>query len=254
MPDSPHPSIRWAFSLRTGGVSRGVWAGTPSRADGLNLGSNCGDDPGHVAQNRQRIADFIGQPVSWLAQVHGRQVFDLDVQEHPLRSVQAAAEADAQVCSRPGIALAVLVADCLPVLLADRQGRVIGAAHAGWRGLAGGVLEATVQRMCSHADVDDLVAWLGPCIGPAAFEVGDDVLDAFLASDAGARTAFRPGAEPGKWWADLPLLARRRLSASGVGRIIDSHACTCSDPTRFYSYRRDHGACGRMAGLIWFAG
>jgi len=140
------------------------------------------------------------------------------------------------------------VADCLPVLLADTQGRVIGAAHAGWRGLAGGVLEATVQAMREKVPDADLVAWLGPCIGPTAFEVGDDVRDAFLT--AGSGTAFQPGRAPGKWLANLPLLARLRLQALGVTTIHTAGHCTYSEPERFWSYRRST-PCGRMAGLIW---
>lgn len=276
MPAPPSPRIRWAFTQRTGGVSQGHCAafepmpagslpvsrpGTnegqetfhwkdapdvaaPARDGGLNLGLNCGDDPAHVAINRQRVAELTGQPVSWLTQVHGNEVVS-----RPASGASTCA--DAQISTEPGLALAVLVADCLPVLLADRQGRVIGAAHAGWRGLAGGVLENTVGRMCEHAAPADLVAWLGPCIGPAAFEVGDEVREAFLQHDPVAAAAFQSRLEPGKWLADLPRLARRRLTAAGVGQILDSQACTWSDPSRFWSYRRNP-RCGRMAGLIWF--
>ncbi|MDO5102717.1 MAG: peptidoglycan editing factor PgeF [Lautropia sp.] len=268
MPPSPHPRIHWAFTQRAGGVSGGHCAAvdhqpadkTAPPADtasnrsfdnetsgiesgGLNLGLNCDDDPAHVAINRQRVAQLIGQPVSWLTQVHGVEVLDSP-------DVLASPEADAQISTRPGLALAVLVADCLPVLLADRQGRVIGAAHAGWRGLAGGVLDNTVARMQAHAPAADLVAWLGPSIGPTAFEVGDEVRAAFLSRHPEAADAFTPREKPGKWLADLPGLARQRLLAAGVGEVLSAGACTWSDPARFWSYRRDP-RCGRMAGLIW---
>lgn len=283
MPPPPHPSIRWAFTQRQGGFSRGAWgagqsvpaappglAGSAPPAQpalppmagegGLNLGDHCGDDPQAVARNRQLVARMTGQPVSWLTQVHGRTVIELQAAD-----IEALArgcdpdgaagmprwQADAQISSQPGAALAVLVADCLPVLLADRQGRVIGAAHAGWRGLAAGVLEATVARMCRHAAAADLVAWLGPCIGPDAFEVGDEVRQAFIAGLPAADAAFRPAARPGKWLADLPALARQRLQAAGVGSILAAAACTHTDARHFWSYRRDP-CCGRMAGLVWF--
>ena len=179
-------------------------------------------------------------------------------------------EADAQITTRPGIALAVQVADCLPVLLADRQGRVIGAAHAGWRSLAGGILQATVQKMRQKVPDADIVAWLGPCIGPAVFEVGDEVRAAFIAAAqdmatnqqrrppeqedaqhmARAESAFQPGRKPGKWLANLPELARQHLHALGITDIHTAGVCTFSDPARFWSYRRDQ-TCGRMAGLVW---
>jgi YfiH family protein len=143
--------------------------------------------------------------------------------------------------------LAIRVADCLPVLLVAADGSVIGAAHAGWRGLAGGVLENTVAAM--QCDAAGVVAWLGPCIGAAAYEVGDDVRDAFIARDADAASAFARG-RPGKWQADLEMLARRRLAQAGVVRVTSAHMCTASDPARFFSFRRDR-ATGRMAALIW---
>lgn len=273
MPAPPSPRIGWAFTQRLGGVSQGHCSAleavpqdsmpgmasppalrhpqgieadrTAGEGGGLNLGLNCDDDPAHVAINRQRVAELIGQPVSWLTQVHGVEVLGRP------SSLESAC-ADAQISTEPGLALAVLVADCLPVLLADRQGRVIGAAHAGWRGLAGGVLENTVARMSEQALPADLVAWLGPCIGPAAFEVGDEVREAFVQHDPEADAAFLPRDKPGKWLADLPRLARQRLAAAGVGQILSADACTWSDPARFWSYRRNP-RCGRMAGLIWFA-
>lgn len=269
---------------------------------GLNLGIHCGDDPAAAHENRRRVEAIIGQPISWLKQVHGIRVLDLD-EAHPdtdapqgtnlyvpsrepqthAQGTSASAdmspatdtlvpepEADAQITTRPGIALAVQVADCLPVLLADRQGRVIGAAHAGWRSLAGGILQATVQKMRQKVPDADIVAWLGPSIGPAFFEVGDEVRAAFIAAaqdmaphlqgrppeqedskyTACAESAFQPGRKPGKWLANLPELARQHLHALGITDIHTAGACTFSDPARFWSYRRDQ-TCGRMAGLVW---
>jgi YfiH family protein len=159
--------------------------------------------------------------------------------------------ADAAVTCIPGRVLAILTADCLPVLLADRSGRRVGAAHAGWRGLAAGVIEQTVAALRDlPGDDDALVAWLGPAIGPEAFEVGDEVLEAFVAHDAGARACFRPREVPGKWFADLYALARRRLAAVGVGEVGGGGFCTVTEPQRFYSHRRDRTS-GRMASLIW---
>lgn len=275
---------------------------TGSAPGGLNLGIHCGDDPAAAYENRRRVEAIIGQPISWLKQVHGIRVLDLDetpsdvgssrgVSRHvssqePQPHAQETSgrpdtpsamdaavcepEADAQITTRPGIALAVQVADCLPVLLADRQGRVIGAAHAGWRSLAGGILQATVQKMRQKVPDADIVAWLGPCIGPAVFEVGDEVRAAFIATaqdmatnqqgrppkqedaqrTARAESAFQPGRKPGKWLANLPELARQHLHALGITDIHTAGVCTFSDPARFWSYRRDQ-TCGRMAGLIW---
>ena len=302
-----HPDSVDAFSGRTGLHSLAVNrtrddAGTgvemgPATAGGLNLGIHCGDDPAAAQENRRRVAEAIGMPVSWLKQVHGIRVLDLDgagararlpatatpghhpespSADMPFDGTPAGAtgkvhglvsganihspepesepEADAQITTRPGIALAVQVADCLPVLLADTQGRVIGAAHAGWRGLAGGVLEATVQAMRDKVPDADIVAWLGPCIGPAAFEVGDEVRDAYITfphQDVNQpASAFQPGRAPGKWLADLPLLARLRLQALGITIIHTAGRCTYSEPEHFWSYRRST-PCGRMAGLVW---
>lgn len=298
MPAAPHPRVGWAFTCRRGGFSHGPWGGAQD-APGLNLGTHCGDDPGAVARNRTLLAQAIGQPIRWLNQVHGTRVFHAD-QAAPAASpptpppgtaaptatdpaapdthtLQAQAshlapEADAQITTQPGQALAVMVADCLPVLLADRQGRVVGATHAGWRGLAAGVIEATVaqmrQTLASHGQTagvaipppapaarstcpeDDLVAWLGPCIGPDAFEVGDEVRQAFLQHAPQAADAFTPGRAAGKWLANLPLLAQQRLTALGITGIHTVDACTFSQPARFYSYRRTP-TCGRMAALVW---
>jgi YfiH family protein len=244
------------FTLREGGVSSGPWSDGRG-GGGLNLGTNCGDDPQRVAENRRRVSEDIALPINWLSQVHGTRVLEV-AGPRPLRAAERAERAeraeapevaDAQVTTEPGIALAVLVADCLPVLLADRAGTVVGVAHAGWRGLAAGVLENTIGVMRSRRPGADLVAWLGPCIGPDAFEVGEDVLAAFANGDAGAAGHFAPTARPEKWLADLAALASRRLERAGVPDITTVGACTWSDAGRFWSYRRD-GTCGRMAGII----
>jgi YfiH family protein len=234
IPDWPAPAhVRACVTTRAGGVSQGPWAG-------LNLGLRTDDDPAAVAENRARLERCLPQPPRWLSQVHGSVVVDAD-------DLDGMPQADASVARRPGTVCAIMVADCLPVLLTDRAGRCIGAAHAGWRGLAGGVLANTIARM--PAAPADLLAWIGPGIGPAAFEVGADVLDAFCADEPGNRDAFRP-LRAGKWLCDLPALARAALRRAGVGDIRGGELCTWSDPQRFYSYRRDR-VTGRMAALLW---
>ncbi|MDO4637706.1 MAG: peptidoglycan editing factor PgeF [Lautropia sp.] len=254
MPPAPAPSVEWAFTLRTGGVSQSPWDGGGDKGDGLNLGLYCGDEASAVRCNRQRLAAAIGRPIVWLRQIHGTTVVDQDLcGENPAGEE---AEADAQLTTRRDVALGIQVADCLPVLLADQQGRVVGAAHAGWRSLAGGILQATVQAMRQKVPQAVLTAWLGPCIGPGAFEVGDEVRAAFLAALPQAEVqvahAFTAGAQPGKWLANLSQLARLHLEALGVTRIVGDAHCTWSDPQRFWSYRRDQ-RCGRMAALIWLS-
>lgn len=241
VPDWPVPAgIRAAFTLRAHGVS-----GTPFAS--FNIAAHVGDDPGAVAQNRTRLRERLGLPAEpvWLEQIHGHRVVDLDRQP----SLAALGPADAAVTRAPGRICAIQVADCTPVLFAAADGSVIGAAHAGWRGLAGGVLEATAQAMGTPPE--ELLAWLGPAIGPANFEVGEEVRAAFLAADAGASEAFVANAR-GRWQCDLYTLARRRLAALGVTSIHGGGWCTYADPGRFFSYRRD-GRCGRMAALIWRA-
>ncbi|MFC4159522.1 peptidoglycan editing factor PgeF [Chitinimonas lacunae] len=234
-PDWPlPPGVGALYSTRDGGVSL-----PPYRS--LNLGDHVGDDPAAVAANRSLLRRSLpGQPV-WLRQVHGLEVIDV------AQVAQEAPEADAAVAFAPGRVCAVLTADCLPVLFARDDGSAVGAAHAGWRGLAGGVLEATVEKLGGAAG---LSAWLGPAIGPEAFEVGAEVREAFLAHDAAAEMAFRPTGLPGKWWADLYRLARLRLAALGVERVYGGGACTVSEAERYFSYRRD-GRTGRMACLVW---
>jgi YfiH family protein len=231
------------YTTRRGGVSSGAW-GDLRGEGGLNLGANCGDDLAHVRTNRARLAGHVGMPVRWLHQVHGADVVEaVGVSPDGVR-------ADAQLTCEKDLALGILVADCLPVLLADRAGRIVGAAHAGWRGLAAGVLENTVAGMRARRPRADLVAWLGPCIGPDAFEVGPEVREAFVADDAQAAAHFRPGPLPAKWFADLAALARRRLARAGVDTVAGSGRCTATDGEAFWSFRRD-GACGRMAALVW---
>ena len=226
------------MSTRTGGVSAGPWAG-------LNLGGAVGDADAAVVENRRRFEAALGVPAVYLRQVHGTTVVRLRA------GTQAPAQsADAAITTDAGIACAVQVADCLPVLFAAPGGRGIGAAHAGWRGLAGGVLEATVAALCEAAACapSELLAWLGPCIGPRQFEVGSDVLEAF---GAGAR--FVPRQRPDgamRWLADLPGLARDRLHAAGLTHLGGGAWCTVEDPSRFFSFRRD-GITGRMAAAVW---
>jgi YfiH family protein len=231
------PNVHAAFSLRLGGVSEAPF-------DSLNVGAHVGDDLAHVSENRHRIEAALALPASprWLTQVHGTNVLDVDP------DVEAAPEgADAVVLRHPGAVAVIQVADCLPVLLAAADGRAVAAAHAGWRGLAAGILEATVERLAEPAG--SLMAWLGPAIGPAHFEVGDDVRAAFTQQDPGAAEAFAPNAR-GRWQCDLVQLAHRRLRALGVRQVYGGRWCTFADPTRFFSYRRE-GRCGRMGAFVW---
>jgi polyphenol oxidase len=234
VPDWPAPSnVRALITTRAGGTSRGPYAS-------LNLGLRCGDEEAAVRENRARLQRVLPQAPKWLAQVHGTTVVEADVLDH----VPAA---DASVARVPGTVCAVMIADCLPVLLCDGSGAAVAVAHAGWRGLAAGVIENTIAAM--GVAPDKLVAYLGPGIGPRAFEVGTDVHNAFVARDAAAADAFLP-ARPGKWLADLFSLARRALARAGVNRVHGGGLCTYTDTARFFSYRRDR-TTGRMAALIW---
>jgi YfiH family protein len=241
--DAP-PQVGALSTTRLGGVSAGPYEDGHG-GGGLNLGAHVGDDSAHVEQNRRLLQALTPARPAWLSQVHGTEVVDAA----ELLQAGAAPQADASIAVGSGVACAILTADCLPVLLCDAAGAVVGAAHAGWRGLAGGVLEHTVARMRA-AGAGELLAWLGPAIGPARFEVGEDVLQAFAAREPRARAAFQPiPARPGKYLADIYALARMRLEAAGVERIHGGGLCTVGD-RRFYSYRRD-GVTGRMASLIW---
>jgi hypothetical protein len=233
-------------TTRRGGVSTGPY-GDGGGGGGLNLGRHVGDDPDAVEANRARLRARLPGPPAWVGQVHGADVVDASTVQPggPVRT------GDASIATVPGVVCAILTADCLPVLFADLGGKVAGAAHAGWRGLAGGVLGQTVAAMRA-AGAGEITAWLGPAIGPGAFEVGPDVLAAFEAALPGqVADAFRayPG-RPGKYLADIYLLARRMLARDGITRVHGGGRCTATESDWFYSYRRD-GVSGRLASLIW---
>lgn len=206
----------------------------------MNLGTRCGDRPVLVAENRRRLrADLPGEP-AWLTQVHGERVVAFE------EVMGLETEADGIVSGRPGQICAVLTADCLPVLFCDRSGNRVAAAHAGWRGLAAGILQATVDKL--GVDPGDVLAWLGPGIGPSVYEVGAEVREAFIGANREARYAF--AGRGGRWLADLYLLARQTLARAGVGQIHGGGFCTYTEKDRFFSHRRD-GQTGRMATVIW---
>ena len=227
------PGVVAGMTLREGGVSEGSF-------ESLNLGAHVGDDPDAVRENRARFINACELPAepAWLTQVHG----DL-----ALVDPAPGAEADASVTRAAGRPCAVLVADCLPVILASVDGSTVAAAHAGWRGLAAGIIENTVSAMdCASGR---LVAWLGPAISRQAFEVGEEVRDAFTRHDAGASACFLRN-DRGRWMADLYGLARRRLAVAGVANVHGGRRCTFGEPDAFFSYRRD-GQCGRMAAFVF---
>ena len=295
IPNWPAPAnVHAVCTTRAGGLSHAPF-------DSMNLGDHVGDNARYVAQNRALLRDAIRAAPVFLTQVHGTHVVQLGQQG---QQDEHGTEADACITGQPGVACTIMVADCLPVLFANRQGTVVGAAHAGWRGLAGepakpgraakaesGVLETIyqsfrvvalvhservatnlivnqrpatspgkqqIQALAPHASAaHDTLVWLGPCIGPEKFEVGGEVRDAFVAQDAAARTMFKP-CGPGKWLADLAGLARLRLRAMGIENIYGNDGgpgwCTASNPSRFFSHRRDAvalGGSGRMAACIW---
>lgn len=235
-PDWPAPAnVRACVTTRAGGVSLEPF-------DSFNLGDHVGDDPVAVAENRRRLTAELGCQPAWLSQVHGIDVVEADP--------SVVSTADASWSATRGIACTIMTADCLPALFCDRAGTRVGAAHAGWRGLAGGVLEATVDAM-GLAPVE-LLVWLGPSIGPQAFEVGPEVREAFLKGHAEAEHAFLPSANAGKYMADIYELARIRLAVKGVTAVYGGDFCTFTDTEDFYSYRRN--ACtGRLASLVWLA-
>lgn len=233
IPDWPAPArVKACVTTREGGVSLAPF-------DSLNLGDHVGDDPAAVAENRRRLTDHFSITPAWLQQVHGIDVVEAD----PAR----VATADASWSTTPGIACTAMTADCLPVLFCNRAGTHVAAAHAGWRGLANGVLEATLDSLAVPAD--EILAWLGPAIGPQAFEVGPEVREAFIAQHADAERAFLPSHNAGKFLADIYALARLRLAARGVTAVYGGGLCTVNDP-RFFSYRRN-ARTGRFASLIW---
>lgn len=256
IPDWPAPGhVRAVCTTRAGGHSKPPF-------DALNLGDHVGDQPQLVVANRAVLAQALGARPVFLSQVHGTQTLEV------FDDSADGTTADACVTAQPGVACTVMVADCLPVLLTNTQGSLVAAAHAGWRGLVGeggvGILESVLERFWALAHVEraqaatELIAWLGPCIGPQAFEVGDDVRQAFVAHDPAAQTLFSPagGTEGtvGKWRANLPGLARQRLAALGVSQVFGNDGtapwCTASNPSRFFSYRRD-GVTGRLGACIW---
>ncbi len=231
-------TVRAGCTLRAGGSSVAPYAS-------LNVGAHVGDEPALVARNRAQLRatlDLPSEPL-WLQQVHGTIVRDADAAD----TSHAGGPADAAVTRASARVLAILVADCMPVLFASADGAVLGAAHAGWRGLSAGVIEATVSAM--RVDPADICAWLGPAISAPNFEVGAEVRDAFIAHDAHAVNAFAANTR-GRWQCDLDLLARARLSALGITRVAAARVCTFADTARCYSYRRD-GRTGRLAALIW---
>jgi YfiH family protein len=245
-PDLP-ANVGALATTRDGGVSAAPYD-DGNGAGGLNLGTHVGDDAAAVAQNRALVAAHLPATPVWLSQVHGIAVVDAATVagEQPV--------ADASIAAHAGLVCAVMTADCLPVLLADLDGKVVGGAHAGWRGLAAGVLGATVQAM-RDAGAGEITAWLGPAIGPAAFEVGEDVRSAFLAAIASSpdevAAAFVPYPErAGKYLANMNTLATLMLADVGVTRVHGGEHCTVTEADRFYSYRRD-GVTGRQASLIW---
>jgi purine-nucleoside/S-methyl-5'-thioadenosine phosphorylase / adenosine deaminase len=236
VPDWPAPArVRAFVTTRAGGVSAGDYAS-------MNLGANSGDEEENVAHNRRIVRAGLPSDPVYLAQVHGTDVADLDAARAPGRP-----RADAAVTATPGRVGVVLTADCMPLFLADRAGTRVAVAHAGWRGLAAGVVEQTLAAM--KAPARDVIAWMGPAIGPAAFEVGGEVKEAFERADPEAGAAFAAH-KPGKYLADLYALARRRLARAGVERVHGGDFCTYTDTQRFFSYRRVQRS-GRMGAFIW---
>ena len=233
-PDWPAPAnVRGFTTTRIGGFSGGPWSG-------LNLGGNCGDDPRHVEENRRLVSSLLPSEPRWLNQVHGTGTVSWREANDP------GVEADAIFSHHTGQVCAVLTADCLPVLFCDMSGTRVAAAHAGWRGLAAGVLEVCVQAM--DCEPSEILAWLGPAIGPKAFEVGEDVYDSFVEKEDENVIAFKPHGD--RWLADLYLLARLILTRTGISLVSGGDHCTYHDSEKFFSYRRD-SVTGRMASLIW---
>ncbi len=236
------PGVSLRFSTRRGGTSAAPF-------NSLNLGAHVGDDPAAVAENRRRLSASLPAPPAWLQQVHGTRVIDAD--QEPTAGM-APVQADGAFTAQAGRVVSVMVADCLPIALGDAGGTIVAVVHAGWRGLAAGVIEQALGQLREHRRQEqNWRAWIGPAIGPTAFEVGSDVVHAFARSDDGTKRYFMP--RPGvadKWLADLPALAEHRLRAAGVGDVTQSGRCTYSEPELFFSYRRD-GACGRMALVAW---
>jgi YfiH family protein len=266
------PRVRAFITTRNGGVSEAPFGGGEAGAGGMNLGLHTGDSQEAVRENRRRVLDLAGVPsAAWMEQIHGVEIADAaGVIERAARAQCASpadaapVRADASVTDRPGAVCVVMVADCLPVLFCDAAGRAVGAAHAGWRGLAGGIVEKTAARVAALAgsSAASLHAHLGPAIGPRAFEVGEDVYGAFVAdadaeggpARAATAAAFAPAPALHKYLADIYALARLRLARAGLdpARVSGGTHCTVTEAARFYSYRRDR-VTGRMAAMIWLA-
>lgn len=247
IPNWPAPAnVKALQTTRAGGVSLAPY-------DSLNLGTHVKDDPINVARNRQLLSQYLPSEPVWLNQVHGVNVVDA-------AKTDCAPEADASFTTRKNVVCVTMTADCLPVLMCDKQGRVVASIHAGWRSLCDGVIEAAVHQMLAELTIKsaqnpaDLMAWLGPAIGPQAFEVGDEVRAQFIEKDAQAALAFKPAGE--KWLGNLYVIASQRLMRLGVTQIYsagtDADWCTYTDEKNFFSFRRD-GKTGRMASLIWLS-
>ncbi|MDW6016227.1 peptidoglycan editing factor PgeF [Vibrio plantisponsor] len=226
--------VKALASTRIGGCSKSPY-------EGLNLGMHVGDDPILVQRNRELLQQQTQMPTApvWLNQTHSTVVLEV---AQPTNDVL---DADGVITSSPNVVCSAMTADCLPVLITNTQGTQVAAVHAGWRGLAGGIVENALTHFSN-----DVMLWLGPAIGPQAFEVGEDVLQAFLDYDSKAEEAFVPGKQNGKWWANMATLTRLRMAKLGIDQVFDSGLCTYQDPQRFYSYRRD-GVTGRQATFIW---
>lgn len=242
IPEWPAPQhIKALFTTRKGGIHcdpRSIYAG-------FNLGDHVGDDPDVVQKNRAQLCHYLPDKPRWLIQVHGNKPVWVDAIGNDDKP-----EGDAAISRRHGVVCAILVADCLPVFLCDEVGSVVAVAHAGWRGLAGGIIENTIQEMRRSSQSKQIFAWLGPAIGPRCFEVGKEVRSTFIQSDAQSANAFTGDGKHEKYYADLFQLARQRLAKAGVNQVFGGELCTFSDADRFYSYRRD-GQTGRMAALLW---
>ena len=232
-------NVKAFASTRVGGFSTDAY-------QGLNLGTHVGDDASLVENNRTWLKQQANMPAApvWLNQTHSTDVITV------LEPMASVLDADGAFTTAKGVVCSAMTADCLPVILTDTKGTQVAAVHAGWRGLAGGILENAVAKFSNLDSENKIIAWLGPAIGKQVFEVGDDVLEAFVRFDLQAKLAFAAKAEPGKWLANMSQLATQRLEKVGVSEVMDSNLCTFADPDLFYSYRRD-GITGRQATFIW---
>ena len=243
IPDWPAPAtVSALLTTRNGGISQPPYTS-------LNLGDHVGDDPAAVIENRALLRQILPDEPRWLKQVHGTTILDAD---NPDIFADGAPGYDAAISQHTHTVCVVMTADCLPILLCDEAGSIVAAIHAGWRGLSAGVIENTVRTITARSAGARLMAWIGPAIGPGHFEVGNEVRDTFIQHDKQSALAFTPSPDQShhRWMANLFLLARQRLAAAGVRQVYGDNECTFSNPSRFFSYRRD-GTTGRMAALIW---